>query len=47
MTAHLKFYQSIGFKPSMVGVRNYYKRLEGARVDAILMSKPMARQAAT
>lgn len=42
----VKFYQSLGFKPD--GRRpNYYKRLEGNRVDAILMSKPMARQAAT
>lgn len=42
----VEFYQSLGFKPD--GRRpNYYKRLEGNRVDAILMSKPMARQAAT
>ncbi|NQY96026.1 MAG: GNAT family N-acetyltransferase [Henriciella sp.] len=42
----VKFYQSLGFKSD--GRRpNYYKRLEGNRVDAILMSKPMARQAAT
>ncbi|MCR9079263.1 MAG: GNAT family N-acetyltransferase [Hyphomonadaceae bacterium] len=42
----LKFYQDNGF-----GIdgrrRDYYQRLEGQRVDAILMSKPMARQVAT
>ena len=42
----LRFYQNNGF-----GIdgrrRDYYQRLEGQRVDAILMSKPMARQVAT
>lgn len=42
----LKFYQNNGF-----GIdgrrRDYYQRLEGQRVDAILMSKPMARQVVT
>lgn len=42
----IKFYQKTGF--SADGRRaGYYKRLEGNRVDAILMSKPMARQGAT
>lgn len=42
----IEFYRKLGFKAD--GLRpKYYKRLEGNRVDAILMSKPMARQAAT
>lgn len=42
----LKFYQNNGFR--IDGRRRaYYQRLEGQRVDAILMSKPMARQVAT
>ena len=42
----IKFYQRAGF--SADGRRpGYYKRLEGNRVDAILMSKHMARQGAT
>jgi len=41
-----EFYRKLGFKTD--GLRpKYYKRLEGNRVDAILMSKPMARQATT
>ena len=41
----LAFYQKTGFE--IDGRRpGYYKRLEGKRVDAILMSKPMAGQAA-
>lgn len=44
--AGLKFYESLGF--SVDGRRSgYYKRLEGNRVDAILMSRPMARQGNT
>ena len=40
------FYTALGFL--IDGRRpNYYKRLEGGRVDAILMSKPMARQITT
>lgn len=40
------FYRSLGFKAD--GRRaKYYKRPAGIRVDAILMSKPMARQATT
>ena len=37
------FYDKIGFQ--LDGRRpEYYKRLEGTRIDAILMSKPLARQ---
>lgn len=37
------FYEKIGFQRD--GRRpEYYKRLEGSRIDAILMSKPLARQ---
>lgn len=40
------FYTALGFHTD--GRRpNYYQRLEGGRVDAILMSKPMARQITT
>ncbi len=42
----LKFYQSMGF--SIDGRRrDYYRRGAGNRVDSVLMSKAMARQAAT
>ena len=42
----IAFYTALGFQTD--GRRpNYYKRLEGGRVDAILMSKPMARQITT
>nr|WP_070960898.1 N-acetyltransferase [Hyphomonas sp. Mor2] len=43
--AAIKFYTRTGFQVDGRR-RGYYKRLEGKRVDAILMSKPMARQAA-
>ncbi|NET91594.1 MAG: GNAT family N-acetyltransferase [Kamptonema sp. SIO1D9] len=39
----ITFYQTLGFTTDGRRPR-YYKRLEGKRVDAILMSKPMARQ---
>lgn len=42
----LNFYQKNGFRIDGRR-RDYYQRLEGQRVDAILMSKPMARQVAT
>lgn len=42
----IAFYSTLGFR--IDGRRpNYYKRLEGTRVDAILMSKPMAGQTIT
>ena len=42
----ISFYQKIGFAAD--GRRpDYYKRPGGNRIDAVLMSKPMARQAAT
>lgn len=42
----IAFYRTLGFKAD--GRRaKYYKRAAGIRVDAILMSKPMARQATT
>jgi len=40
----LQFYRQLGFKIDGER-RNYYKRLEGAYVNAILMSKPAGRQA--
>lgn len=40
----LLFYRQMGFKIDGER-RNYYKRLEGAYVNAILMSKPAGRQA--
>ncbi len=44
--AAISFYQKIGFAAD--GRRtDYYKRPGGNRIDAVLMSKPMARQAAT
>jgi len=42
----IAFYQKLGFTTDGRRPR-YYKRLEGKRVDAILMSKPMARQGVT
>jgi ribosomal-protein-alanine N-acetyltransferase len=42
----IAFYQALGFRTDGRR-RSYYQRLEGNRVDAILMSKPMARQATT
>ena len=40
----IQFYEKLGFQVD--GHRpNYYKRLEGSRVDAILMSKSVAGQA--
>ena len=41
--AAIDFYQQNGFSTDGRR-RGYYKRLEGKRVDAILMSRPMARQ---
>ena len=39
----IAFYEKIGFQRD--GRRpEYYKRLEGTKIDAILMSKPLARQ---
>lgn len=40
----LSFYQRLGFQTDGER-RNYYKRLEGDAVNAILMSKPAGRQA--
>lgn len=41
----INFYQRNGFSTDGHR-RGYYKRLDGKRVDAILMSRPMARQGA-
>ncbi|MEM9572810.1 MAG: GNAT family N-acetyltransferase [Pseudomonadota bacterium] len=40
----ITFYQRLGFQTDGER-RNYYKRLEGGAVNAILMSKPAGRQA--
>lgn len=39
----LAFYESLGFQTDSVR-RNYYKRLEGGPIDAILMSKAVGGQ---
>lgn len=41
----INFYQRNGFSTDGRR-RGYYKRIDGKRVDAILMSRPMARQGA-
>lgn len=45
-TPGLEFYARNGFSTDGRR-RGYYQRVEGKRVDAILMSKPMARQGIT
>ncbi|MEO1553860.1 MAG: GNAT family N-acetyltransferase, partial [Pseudomonadota bacterium] len=42
----LAFYKSLGFQTGGIR-RNYYKRLEGLRIDAILMSKAVGGHNAT
>ena len=42
----IAFYKKLGFQVDGRR-REYYKRLEGQRIDAILMSKPLAGQATT
>ena len=42
----LAFYESLGFQTDSLR-RNYYKRLEGGSIDAILMSKTVGGQIST